>query len=233
MSSVLVAEYDSISNAEFLQRHAKAGCIGLAGGPHIIEKMIRRAQRRQRDDGTWSLWGHAFVFQGRRLDGQHWVIESDLDIHRRIIRLGVQENRVTKYHDDEYFTNLAVLDFGLDEIQANQLLTEGLNLLASNTKYSLREVFGTFLSLHEDRLRERKNILERDRAMFCSAFVQHLFLTVGIDFAPEIETKNTTPEDIAQTEIPHKLYLLARPVQKRRLKLPIPAKVRDTIKRLT
>lgn len=233
MSTVTVVQYDNLTNAEFLERHAKAGCIGLAGGPHIIEKMIRRAQRHQRDDGSWSLWGHAFVFQGRRHDGHHWVMESDLDIHRRIIRLGVQENRITKYHDDGYFTSLAILDFGLDEARATKVLAEGLNLLASNTKYSLREVFGTFLSLHEDRLRERKNILERDRAMFCSAFVQHLFLSVGIDFAPEIETKNTTPEDIAQTTIPHARYVLDRPVQKKKLKLPIPEKVRSTLKRLT
>ncbi len=33
---------------------------------------------------------HAFLFQGARHDGHHWVIESDLQINRKHIKLGVQ-----------------------------------------------------------------------------------------------------------------------------------------------
>jgi len=39
------------------------------------------------------------------------VIESDLQIHRKHIQLGVQENRVAKYCDEKLYTSLAVLDF--------------------------------------------------------------------------------------------------------------------------
>jgi hypothetical protein len=46
--------------------------------------------------------------------------------------------------------------------------------------------------------------------MFCSAFVQHLFRKTGIDLAPGVDGKNTTPEDISRTTVPHVTYLLER-----------------------
>jgi hypothetical protein len=46
--------------------------------------------------------------------------------------------------------------------------------------------------------------------MFCSAFVQHLYLTVGIDFADDVDTKLTAPEDIARTRVPHNAWMLTR-----------------------
>ena len=46
--------------------------------------------------------------------------------------------------------------------------------------------------------------------MYCSAFVQHLFRKAGIDLAPGVHDKNTTPEDISRTTVPHVTYLLKR-----------------------
>ncbi|MBX7219879.1 MAG: hypothetical protein K1Y36_08025 [Blastocatellia bacterium] len=208
-----------LSNAEFLETYAKPGCVGLAGGPTLVDKAIRRAQRRQRPDRTWSDWGHAFFFQGRRQDGQHWVMESDLDIQSRNIRLGVQENRISKYYDASEFDTLAVMDFNLTEAQVHQLICAGLDLMAVNTQYSLREIFGTFLALHHIGSRERTvKLLNRDRSLFCSAFVQHLFSKIDIDFAPDVAEKHTTPEDIAQTPIPHTFYWLRRDVPKKQKK---------------
>lgn len=201
-----------LSNAEFLERYAREGCVGLAGGPSLVDKAIRRAQRRQRPDRSWSEWGHAFVFQGRRPDGHHWVIESDLEFHRRNIRLGVQENRITKYHDEDYFQSLAILDFHLEPVQVSTLIAAGLDLVATNTKYSLREILGTYLALHNIGERATANRMQKERSLFCSAFVRHLYSKVGLDFAPQIHEKHTTPEDIAQTTIPHTLYLLRRQV---------------------
>src|SRR5690242_4892484 len=102
-----------LSNREFLERYAGAGRLGLCGGATPVDLAIRRAQRHLDDTGRWSHWSHSFLFQGTRTDGHHWVIESDLQFHRRHIQLGVQENRVTKYFDEKLFPNLAVLDFGL------------------------------------------------------------------------------------------------------------------------
>lgn len=58
----------------------------------------------------------------------------------------------------------------------------------------------------------------RFSSMYCSAFVQHLFRRIGLDLAPGVDLKNTTPEDIARTSVPHVTYLLQRevPAPKRR-----------------
>jgi hypothetical protein len=199
-----------ISNADFLERYAAPGRVGLAGGPSAIDKMIRRAQRKQRPDGTWSHWGHAFLFEGRRADGQHWVLESDIDFHRERVQIGVQENRIEKYHDESYFAELAVLDFGVTDVGAHRMIGVGLDLLARRTQYSLRELVATYVKLRKPAERAAENKLAQERSMFCSAFVQHLYLQIGIDFADDVDTKLTTPEDIAQTPVPHVTYLLVR-----------------------
>ncbi len=113
-----------LSNREFLDLYAGAGRIGLSGGITLIDKAICRAQRHLDKQENWGSWSHAFIFQGQRHDGHHWVIESDLQVHRKHVQLGVQENRVTKYHDEKLYTCLAVLDFGLTEVQIAGLLRE-------------------------------------------------------------------------------------------------------------
>jgi hypothetical protein len=156
------------------------------------------------------LWSHVFLFQGQRLDGHHWVIESDLQIHRKHIQLGVQENRISKYFDEHLYTSLAVLDLGLTEAQVACLLCEGLDLVASRARYSLRELFGTLIALRRPELRARSNVLARERSLYCSALLQHVFRKAGLDLAPGVDLKNTTPEDIARTPVPHITYLLRR-----------------------
>src|SRR5262245_47237466 len=152
-----------MTNPEFLQEYAEPGRVGLSGGVTLIDKAIARAEHHLDGERRWSLWSHAFLFQGRRPDGHHWVIESDLQVDRRHIRLGVQENRVTKYFDDELYTTLAVLDFGLSEEQVATLLREGLELVADRARYSLRELVGTLLALRHPELRGRGNVLAREK----------------------------------------------------------------------
>ena len=101
-----------VSNSDFLHRYAKPGCIGLSGGITLIDKAICRAQRHLDVSEKWGLWSHAFLFQGTRLDGHHWVIESDLQIHRKHIQFGVQENRISKYFDECLFTGRSLLGPG-------------------------------------------------------------------------------------------------------------------------
>lgn len=202
-----------LSNREFLEQYTKPGCVGLCGGTTAVDKAIRRAQRRLDDDRRNSNWSHAFFFQGLRVDGHHWVIESDIQILRKHIQLGVQENRVSKYYDEKMFDNLAVLDFGLTEEQTANLLREGLDLVARHERYSLRELIGTLIALHRPTLRGRENPLARERSVYCSAFVQRLFRSAGIDLAPGVTDKNTTPEDISRSPVPHVTYLLQREVK--------------------
>jgi hypothetical protein len=229
-----------LSNREFLELYARPGRIGLSGGITFIDKAICRAERHLDEREQWGSWSHAFLFQGQRPDGHHWVIESDLQIHRKHIQLGVQENRVAKYFDEKLYTNLAVLDFGVAEEQIACLLHEGLELVANRARYSLRELFGTLIALNRPELRSRQNLLARESSMYCSALVQHLFRKAGLDLAPGVDLKNTTPEDIARATVPHVTYLLQRQVArskltelKTRLRRRVGARIRQMKRRRT
>jgi hypothetical protein len=199
-----------LSNRDFLETYAHAGRIGLAGGWSLLDKALGRAQRHVDPLKNWSQWSHAFLFQGKRLDGRHWIIESDLQVGRKHIQLGVQENRIDKLFDESLYGTLAILDFGLGETQVARLLTEALELVATRARYSIRELFGTLFALRHPSLRGKPNVLGRDRSFYCSAFVHHLFRTAGLDLAPGLDVKNTTPEDLWRTLTPHATYVLAR-----------------------
>ena len=199
-----------IPNQEFLERYAQAGRIGLCQGATLIDKAICRAQRRLDTEGTAGSWSHVFLFQGQRADGHHWVIESDLQIHRKHFQFGVQENRISKYFDQDLFQSLAVLDFDLNADQVSTMLREAVALSADRARYSLRELLGTLLALRHSRLRSRENLLAREKSMYCSAFVHWVFRKAGLDLAPGLDYKNTTPKDIARTILPHVAYRLER-----------------------
>lgn len=201
---------EGMSNQDFLRKYAAAGRVGLACGSFRIDSLIRRAQRHVNDQKEWSLWSHALIFQGERADGHHWVIESDLDVHHKHIRLGAQENRISKYFDEKSFPHLAVLDFGLRTPQTQTLIREGLEMIAGRVRYSLRELLGTLFALRFPGRRNKENLLSRDNSFYCSAFVQHLFAKCGIDLVPEVEVKRNTPEDLFRSPIPHTTYLLDR-----------------------
>ena len=218
-----------LSNREFLEKHARPGCIGLTGGVTLVDRVIRRAERHIGTGNRWSRWSHSMVFQGRRPDGHHWVIESDMQVIRHHISLGVQENRVSKYHDERLYTWLAVLDFHLSEAQTSLLLRGGLDLVAAHTRYSLRELLGTYIALRRPGGREEGNPLEREKSLYCSAFVQHLFRGIGIDLAPGIHEKNTAPEDISRTPVPHATWVLEREVEENRWS-DLPGKIRKRVK---
>jgi hypothetical protein len=207
-----------LSNREFLELYARAGRIGLSGGISLIDKAICRAERHLDERAHWGMWSHAFLFQGQRLDGRHWLIESDLQIHHKHIQLGVQENRISKYFDEGLYTNLAVLDLSLTDAQVTCLLREGLELVANRERYSLRELFGTLIALHRPELRARTNLLARKRSLYCSALLQFLFRQAGLDLVPGVDLKHTTPEDIARTPISHAAYLLCREAPPSKLK---------------
>jgi len=199
-----------MSNREFIETHAHAGRVGLCGGATKVDLAIRHAQRHLHAEHRWSDWSHAFLFEGKRVDGHHWVLESDIQILRKNVQLGAQENRASKYYDEKMFPALAVLDFGLTEEQVVALICNGLERVSGRERYSLRELVGTLLALRKPELRARENLLARERSSYCSAFVKRLFLDLGLDLVPGVTGKNTTPEDIAQSSLPHTKYLLVR-----------------------
>ena len=224
-----------ISNREFLERYAHPGRVGLSTGITLLDKAIARAERHTTGSGNWGLWSHAFLFQGKRHDGHHWVIESDVQVNRKHVRLGVQENRISKYFDENLYTTLAVMDFSLAGDTVATLLREGLELVSRRARYSLRELIGTYIALHDPKLRSKGNPMARDSSMYCSAFVQHLFSKAAIELAPGVHGKNTTPEDISLTVVPHTTYLLQREIPRSRLsglKSKVKGRMREKIERL-
>ena len=201
---------EDFRNQELFAAYAKPGVVGLAGGAHFIDRTIRKVQRHWRGDAPVSLYSHAFICSGLRADGQHWLLESDLELRHKQIRLGVQENRAAKYFSATDYPNLALLDFNLSAEQTTAVMTSALDLLAGSATYSLRELLGTLIALQRPTLRSRDNLLSREGAVFCSAMVQHCFQPVAIEFASGVSIKNTTPEDISATTALHQRYAVIR-----------------------
>jgi len=119
------------------------------------------------------------------------------------------------------------------------IIREGLEMVANREQYSVRELFGTMLALRHSGLRGRENLLARERSVYCSAFVQHLFRKTGLDLAPGVDVKNTAPQDIANTLLPHTAYILQREVAESRLdalgkrvKLRVKARLRQVKRKI-
>jgi len=205
-----VTPVGAMSNRDFLEKYAAAGRVGLVCGSFRVDKLIRRAQRHVNENQEWGLWSHALVFQGERADGHHWVLESDLDIHHKLIRLGAQENRISKYFDEASFPHLAVLDFGLKPEQVRGVVSHGLEMIAGRVRYSLRELLGTLVALRFPARRGKENRLSQENSFYCSAFVQHLFSKTGVELVPKVEVKRNTPEDLFRSPVPHSTWLLER-----------------------
>lgn len=198
------------TNRAFLEQFAQPGRIGLCGGDSLIDRGIAAAERHATSDGRWSRWTHAFVFGERRSDGHLWIIESDMQVQRRHLQFGVQENRTAKYHDEQLYSSLAVLDFQLPPAAVNRVLAEGLELVATRARYSLREILGILIALRHPTLRGRSNLLDRDHSFFCSALVRHLFARANCDLTPGLDVKHTAPEDLFRSPVPHQAWVLER-----------------------
>lgn len=201
---------EGLTNEEFLDKYAAPGRIGLMGGPDLVNRLIMRAQRHLDDEKEWSRWSHAFLFQGRRHDGHHWVVESDLTIKHKHIRLGVQENRIAKYFDDKTCNAIAILDFGLTPAQEQRVLAGALQLVSEGIRYSLREIAGTLWAMRHPGWCPKENRLAQDRAFYCSSFVRHVFAEAGLNLTEGVAEKNTAPEHIARTTLPHTKWILTR-----------------------
>lgn len=193
-------------NVEFLAKYARPGAIGLVGGALPIDRAIRYVQKGLTGTGEPSRWSHALVFEGKRVDGQTWVIESDLDVRKGFARFGVQENRIDKYESAKHYPNLAVLDFGLSPKEAQTVLTLALDFVSQGTRYAIGGIFKTYAAILRKQFWKQK---EKD-STFCSSFVRTLYHAVQRDLSPGVAIRHTTIEHLSQTELPHKRYELVR-----------------------
>lgn len=193
-------------NVEFLAKYARPGAIGLVGGALPIDRAIRYVQKGLTGTGEPSRWSHALVFEGKRVDGQTWVIESDLDVRKGFARFGVQENRIDKYESAKHYPNVAVLDFGLTPKEAQTVLTLALDFVSQGTRYAIGGIFKTYAAILRKQFWKQK---EKD-STFCSSFVRTLYHAVQRDLSPGVAIRHTTIEHLSQTELPHKRYELVR-----------------------
>jgi hypothetical protein len=194
------------SNQEFFETFAEAGRIGLVGGSSWLDRLIQRNARRVLSGLRRSRWSHAFLFQGKRSDGEHWVIESDLETGWKHNRLGVQENRIDKFFNSQECQYLAVLDLGLQAEEVQRVLSSALELVARRATYSLMEVIGTAMALRRGGGRNRRNRLAKPESMYCSGFVQYVFSQAGLELVPEVHPSLGTPEDLARSPKIAKVY---------------------------
>jgi len=194
-----------LSNLEFLKRFAKPGCVGLFGGSSTIDRAIRRGQKGL-DGAMSSLWSHAVLFEGERVDGRQWLIESDFEVGKGQLRNGVQENRVDKYGDEKDWPNLAVLDFGLSDKDSQKVVVAGLDLVARRTNYDLPGILETYWAMMRKSMAKGRE----KESTFCSAFVRAVFRHAGIDLTPGVAVQHTLPEQVSRTSLPHTRYLLVR-----------------------
>ncbi len=198
-----------MSNEEFFNTWSRPGSVCLVGGTHFIDRSIKKAQKKLTLDKKDSLFSHAFIISEKRVDEKWWLIESDLEIHTKQVKLGVQENRIDKYFDEKMFPNVAILDFKIPAEATRAILTEGLNLVAGRGKYSLREILGVIFSFSKtDRTTE--NIFAQDNSFICSSLVQHCYSKANLSFDESVSLKHITPEDIFSTKLPHSIEKIIR-----------------------
>lgn len=206
MDRIRVLQHRDLSNAEFFKRYGAAGRVGLVGGSSALDRGIRHAQRLLDPQRKPSLWSHVFVFQGERHDDRLWLMESDFDFTQGRLRSGAQENRIDKYANEKEYPNAAVLDFGLPAEDVRKLLSAGLEFISKRTPYALTGTLKTYWAMVQKALDGEK---ERDE-IFCSAFVRTLYKHVGLDLAPGVAVRHTTPEHVARSVPPHTRHLLLR-----------------------
>lgn len=204
-----VEEIVGISREEFWKQYAKKGTVGLVGGTLWIHRAICEAQALITLDKKPSLWAHAFLFTGHRPDGYDWIAESDITVEVTRMRVinGAQENRIAKYCGTKKALHCALLDFGLNDPDADKVVQKALDMVTQKIMYPISGLFGTFFAYLFGTERWR-NLWNTRNALYCSAFVQEAYLAAGIDLARDVATTNTSPEHLWQTEVPHKTYIL-------------------------
>jgi hypothetical protein len=204
-----IEEIVGISREEFWKRYARKGAVGLVGGTSWIHRAICEAQALVTPDKKPSLWAHAFLFTGKRVDGYDWIAESDITVKLSQWEVvnGAQESRIDKYYGMEKALHCAVLDFGLSDSDADKVVQKAFEMIAKKIMYPISGLFGTFFA-YLFGTEKWRNLWNTKHALYCSAFVQEAYREVGIDFARDVATTNTGPEHLWQTKVPHKTYLL-------------------------
>ncbi len=185
----------------FFVSHFRPGRIGFVGLDDMVGMAIREAQRRLTLDGTPSRWSHVFLMGEKRVDGELYIFESDLepDLERPQFRNGAQESRLKKWCV-EAVEHAAVIDVLEEDSLRNDLVAGALDFVyGAHVAYPIAQLVGTWWQIIAARL-WRANPFEDATALYCSSFVRHCLRKVGVDPVSEgIHLSNTAPEHLWQT----------------------------------
>jgi len=185
----------------FFLRHFRPGRIGLVGTDDFIGEAIREAQRTLTLDGRDSKWSHAFLMGERRVDGNFYIFESDLepDFERPQVKNGAQESPLAKWTVEEV-KYAAVLDMGIEDDAIPALLSTALTFVHEREiAYSISQLVGTWLQIIRAQI-WRPNPFEDMKALYCSSFVRYCYQSIGRDIVgQDIHLSNTAPEHLWQS----------------------------------
>lgn len=209
----MIARYEFCPKVyAFLCRHHRPGRIGFVGSTDSVGMAIREAQKRITLHGEASRWSHVFLMGEVRLDGEPYIFESDLepDFERVQVRNGAQESRLRKWAATAV-EFAAVMEVPQVAGKVNDLLAAALRFVyEEHLSYPVAQLVGTWLHIVAARV-WKPNPFEDAKALYCSSFVRHLFLQVGIDLVPgDIHLSNTAPEHLWQTRIPVRRFMWRR-----------------------
>lgn len=161
----------------------KAGEVILSSGSGLISHLIKHAQKGQTVDGKPSRWSHAAIV----LDPAH-AMESTIDWRGNGIR-------ITPMSHFKGATLLIPQQRGLQlsPVAASVIVANAYGLFESGKRYPVAGLIGSLLAY---RFGWKSNPLQTKHALYCSAFVQECYDSVGFDFNEERTARNTSPEMI-------------------------------------
>lgn len=178
-------------NIEALRETARPGDIVLMGGNKPFQRLIQYGQKVLTEDGRPSLWSHALLVYDERL-----FLESTIKVHS-IWRIdnGVQYNDFMEY---KHVPRAVLIQPSLTDTERRAIVEKGVEIESRGVPYPVSGLFWSLLVYYVlGRFGRKKNYFNQN-GLYCSAFIQDCYETVGIDFTEEYGERNTAPEHIWQ-----------------------------------
>lgn len=185
-------------NPSLILKSGMPGDILLSGSNSFISRLIRYAQKVQTKDGKPSRWSHASIVYKDLT-----VFESTIDFEpydpehigkgKRLVN-GVQLNKLSIFKDDD---PMMLMSFPFSEVQRGILLDKIDRVLLCGYTYPILGLIGSLLSYWIFR-GWKSNPLQSKHSLYCSAAVQEVYSSLGIDFDVNHTSRNTSPEIISQ-----------------------------------
>lgn len=173
-------------NLNMLRKLARPGDIlFIDGGNGLVSTLIKYGQKKFTEDGSPSQWSHmALVYDSDLL------IESTLRVTRWFgITNGITITSTSYYQN----CNCSLALMPLTKKQRDTVVKTALRLLEEGVSYPICGLVGSLLSYY---VLGGKfgNPLQSKRSLYCSAFVQECYLSIGMDFSEYYTSRNTPPQ---------------------------------------